>query len=310
MNVFTTDVFLDTAGAVFFPGQHVEKKVFRVDGRLLRLLVVEGRIISRMPFYDFPQPLDAWDGDITERWFFPRTVVRTTPARPRRPEPAEHLPSPYINWPAFSTWEAFERHVESSDQPKTNDTKRQRRRLERDVGPLSFLFDDRRPEVFEACIRWKAAQYVSTGVGNLFSSDQNVELFRQLHRAGAVAVSSLSAGGELVAAHIGSLTHHRFGWWVPAYDASRAKYSPGRLLLDELLRASYQRGDIEFDFLIGDEPYKFLFATHNRVIGPIGAPPLTVLVDRVLREPAQSLLRENPRVYAMARSVRRALFLR
>lgn len=308
MNVFSTPGFLETAGDVFFPGQRRSIDVFRIDGRVLRLLVVNGRVIERMPFYDFPQPLDGWTGAAEERWFFPRTVTKTTTVAERvEPEPPGLQPSPYIDWSRFPDEQAFQAHVAANPQLKSNDPARQRRKLERDVGPIEFRWHDERPEVFETCVKWKSAQYRETGVGDMFAAPANVELFRQLVARGLVKVSSFSAKGTLLAAHFGSHTDKRFTWWVPAYDPAYSKYSPGRLLLLELIRTSQAQGDVEFDFLIGDEKYKFMFATHNRVIGPIGAPPVGRLLEGLARRNAKAVLEKYPKALELARAMKRKL---
>lgn len=307
MNVFTTDAFLETAAQVFFPGRPHAIEVFRIDGRLMKLLVVDGRVIERMPFYDFPQPLDAWAGPVKEHWYFPRTVQRTTTISERTPEPPGLQPSPYIDWTRFADEKAFRAHVDASSHLKHNDSARQRRRAERDLGPLKFVWDDDRPEVFDACVKWKSAQYLSTGVGDMFAAPQNVELFRKLKALGVVKVASLSAKDTLLAVHFGTHTDRRFSWWIPAYDAAYSKYSPGRLLLENLLQQSQAQGDLEFDFLIGDETYKFMFATHNRVIGPIGAPPVSLLLRTMVKQQAKAMLERYPKAMELARDVKRRL---
>lgn len=308
MNVFTTPAFLETAGDVFFPGQPRALEVFRVDGRVLRLLVVNGSVVERLPFYDYPQPLEGWTGPVREAWFFPRTVVRTTEVTARTaPEPPGFQPSPYIEWSRFADAKAFQAHVASNPQLKSNDPARQRRKVERDLGPLEFRWHDERPDVFDTCVRWKSNQYRETGVGDMFAAPANVELFRQLIARGVVKVASLSAKDTLLAVHFGSHTDRRFTWWVPAYDPAFSKYSPGRLLLLELLRESQARGDLEFDFLIGDEPYKFMFATHNRVIGPVGAPPVSRLVQALVKKQAKAALERSPKALEWARALKKRL---
>ena len=46
---------------------------------------------------------------------------------------------------------------------------------------------------------------------------------------------------------------------MPSYDAAWDRLSPGRLLLDHLIEWSFCQGLGEFDFTIGDEPYKATF---------------------------------------------------
>jgi CelD/BcsL family acetyltransferase involved in cellulose biosynthesis len=312
MNVFTTPGYLETIGELYHPGKRRTVERFTLEGRVLRLLVLDGRgPMVDLPFYDYPQPLEgeAAAGPTRPLGYLPRTVVRTTPIEERTaPEPPGFQPSPYVDWSRFPDYAAYEALLHTRGTTRTADIERKRRKLERDVGPVRFLFDDPRPEAFEACLRWKSAQYKATGLGDMFADARNVELFRRLRALGLVVVSSLSAGERLLAVHLGSLNDRRFGWWVPAYDPEFSRFSPGRLMMLELLKESHRLGHLEFDFLIGAEDYKFAFATHNRVIGPVGTPPL---LERLKVEGTRRLkawLQDSPRAYELARQVKRRLW--
>ncbi len=309
MNLFSTDAFLETLAELYYPGRRWAVEVCRVEGRYLRLLVVGRReVVLSAPFFDYPQPVeDPVPGPVRELSWVPRTVLRTTTVEDRAPEPKGQHPSPFIDWSRFVDWADFERFVGARIGNLFPDSRRRRKKLERDLGPLRFEFDDPRPEVFDACVRWKSAQYVTTGLPDLFAPAENVELFRRLRRRGAVVVSSLSAGSTLLAVHFGGLADGKHSWWVPAYDAALSKYSPGRLLLEEILKESLARRHREFDFLIGDEAYKFHYATHVRVIGPVGSPPLRVRLWNEARARAKHALSGSPRLLEAARSFRRRL---
>lgn len=306
MNIFTTDGFLETAGELFFPRGRREIRHFVLEGRALKLLTVDGAVVRSMPFYDFPQPLESAPPHAQPLQYFPRVVLRTERVT-SRPEPVlGQQPSPYVDWSLFASWEACFAHA-GLQGLRVNDTERQTRRLSRDVGPLRFVFDDPSPAAFAAGIAWKSAQYQATGVGDMFARPQNVELFRRLRARGLVVHSSLYAGEHLVATHLGAVANRRHAWWVPAYDVKFHKYSPGRLLLERLLQASQAAGDVEFDFLIGDEAYKFHYGTHNRVIGPLGTPPLREQVLTEARLAAKKALMRFPRAYEAARALKRRL---
>ena len=76
MNIFSTPLFLETAGALFYPRRRRTIETFLLDGRVLRLLVLDGKTVVRtMPFYDFPQPLEssAGSGGVRPLAYFPRT---------------------------------------------------------------------------------------------------------------------------------------------------------------------------------------------------------------------------------------------
>ena len=310
MSVFSTTAYLETLAELGFPGRAAAVEVCRVEGVALRLLVLDGHeVVTTAPYYDFPLPLETpWTGPARPLRYVPRTVLQTTTVEARpAPSPGRH-PSPYVDWSAFAGHAAFEAMVTGRIGNLLPDSRRRLRKLERDLGPLRFEFDDPRPEAFDACVRWKSAQYRETGVEDLFARPENVELFRRLRRRGVVVLSSLSAGETLVATHLGGLADGRHSWWVPSYDPALAKYSPGRLMLHEILRESHARGHREFDFLIGDEAYKFHYATHSRLIGPLGTPPLGERVLDGLKTTTRAALAAHPTLLSAARSVKHRLF--
>jgi CelD/BcsL family acetyltransferase involved in cellulose biosynthesis len=141
----------------------------------------------------------------------------------------------------------------------------------------------------------------------MFADPRNVALFRRLRERGVLQVNSLSAGDKVLAAHFASWHDGRTTWWVPAYDPEYGKFSPGRLLLEELMKTSFERKDTEFDFLIGAEPYKFMYATHNRVIAPVGTPPLKDVVVARAKKEAKAMLEKYPKALELAREVQKRL---
>jgi hypothetical protein len=304
VNLFTTDDFLDTLGASFFPGRRRAIELRVIEGRVLRLLVIDGKqVIHSAPFYDFPQPLDVAPAGLIEPLrYFPRTVICTNQLEPRLEPMPGTWPSPYLRWQRFADFEAFEHHVDHHGA-RLADSRRQRRRLEQALGPLSFQFNDARAAVFDAAVKWKGAQYAASGFTNLFARPACVQLFRELHRRGVVVVNSLSAGSTLLAVHLGAVTDGRFAWWVPTYDPALSKYSPGRLLLEDTLRESHARGHLEFDFLLGDEAYKYHYATDVRVVGALGTPPL---LERMAVDARAAVVRTLAARPALDRLVRRA----
>lgn len=307
MNLFSTDVFLRTLGDVRYPGRAQAVEVYRVAGRWFRLLSVDGEPVTFAPFLDFFQPLaQPPPGPAKELGYLPRAVIETTRAEERAVVPGRS-PSPYVDWSLFTDWAAFEATVSSRIGNLLPDSARRLKKMVRDLGPLRFELADPRPEPFERCIRWKSAQYRETGLTDMFADPLNVELFRELVKRGAAVVTTLSAGETLLAVHLAGLADNRLYWWVPAYDPAWAKYSPGRLLLLESLKESQRRGHAEFDFLIGDEGYKWHFATHNRAIAELGEPPLGLRVQREAKRRLKSALGRYPAALEAARAVKRRL---
>jgi CelD/BcsL family acetyltransferase involved in cellulose biosynthesis len=103
------------------------------------------------------------------------------------------------------------------------------------------------------------------------------------------------------------LQEGRFYYWIPAYDPEFNVLSPGRLMLHFMLRECYDRGGREFDFLVGDEDYKWHYATHVRRVSPLGRPPLVLQVRRGAKRALRSVFALSPAGYALAQRLRRRL---
>jgi hypothetical protein len=312
MNIFSSPQFLETVADIGFPGRPRAIETVRVGTHRFRLLVVDGRrVVTRWPFLDFVEPLPEDEPGLPTRTlgYLPLASVLTQPAQGWKPE--EHgpgvEPSPFVDWTRFARWEDFVALVQGRIGNLFPDSRRKRRKLERDVGPIRFLFHDERPEVLDTCVRWKSAQYIATGLRNMFADGRNVELFRRLAAAGLVRVSSLHAGDRLVAVHLGALHERRCYWWVPAYDPELGRYSPGRLMLEDLLEHSYRSGHAEWDFLIGNEDYKWHYATGNRVVAPLGTPPLSLRAGRLAKSGIKSVLQRSPWLWERAQALKRRL---
>jgi CelD/BcsL family acetyltransferase involved in cellulose biosynthesis len=81
---------------------------------------------------------------------------------------------------------------------------------------------------------------------------------------GRLLFSVLLFRGSPLAFHLGFLDEGRLLWYVPAFDVAYIRHSPGEVLLKLLLEHAIALGCGEFDFGIGEEPYKYRFANHVR----------------------------------------------
>jgi Acetyltransferase (GNAT) domain len=308
-NFFSQERYLTALAVVYFPGEPYSIGIYRTEGRLFRLLQARGKPITAWPFVDFFQPLEEAPGaDVCNLRYLPKVALATTRADGIRPlaSPGALYPSPFIDWSLFPDWASFERMVKARIGNLFPDSRRRRKKVERDLGPLRFIFDDARDEPFVSCIRWKSAQWRSTGqIDGFANKPQHVRMLRELKRRGLLTVSTLSAGETLLSVHLGAIADNRLYWWLPAYDPELARYSPGRLLLEDLLAESFARHHAEFDFLIGGEAYKWHYATHNRDIGPLGKPPLAAFLRHEAKMHIRRVLERNPRLFEAARALRR-----
>src|SRR5258708_31660783 len=112
MNLFSSDVYLNTVADIYFPGRTRAVEIFRTGGKYFRLLVTDNReVITTWPFLDFLEPLENPPPEVCkELAYIPNTVIEITPAdgRPLGGGRADVEPAPFINWGQFSNWPAFE----------------------------------------------------------------------------------------------------------------------------------------------------------------------------------------------------------
>lgn len=71
--------------------------------------------------------------------------------------------------------------------------------------------------------------------------------------------------GKPLAIHLGFEYRGSFIWYKPAFDVEFANRSPGEVLIKFLLQDAIDRKLKEFDFTVGDEPFKFRFSNVTRV---------------------------------------------
>jgi hypothetical protein len=305
---FSTDAFLATFSEVYFPGEPFRIADYRVAGRTYRLLAPGGRPpVTSWTFFDFLVPVEG-SGPAEGLRGLPHAALGTIPLGEERPAmPPDHEPAPFIRWERFPDWPAFEAHFVRRRSSLPRDSRQKRRNIEKDIGPFRFAWEDGRSEVFDQCFAWKSAQYDRTGVADHFAVERNREIFRRLHAKGHLVVSTLSGGDQLLAVHFGALADGCLYSWIAAYDPARGRYSPGRLLLEDMLRESFSRGHREWDFGIGESEYKWFYASDCRVIGAVGTPSLAAMLGSAVRARFKPLLARHPAAFETARRARKRL---
>ncbi len=139
------------------------------------------------------------------------------------------------------------------------------RRLEREIGPVRFESHTEDPAVLTALAAWKSAQYRASGVTDLFGVPWCRLVFERVAATSAEhfrgTVSALWAGDQLVAAHLGLRRGPVWHYWIPAYDQTMRRHSPGTVLLLEMARWGAEHGVRVIDLGQGDQWYKDRLAT-------------------------------------------------
>lgn len=140
----------------------------------------------------------------------------------------------------------------------------------------------RLPEFFDQHVRrWRG-----TDSPSLFENDIDREFYYrltlELGGTGLLRYTELRLDDKLAAAHFGFFDAGRFIWYKPSFEPAMAHLSPGVVLLARLIeRAILDQAD-EFDFTIGDEPFKSRYATRQRAV-----------VDLVLTRSACAAIRKR-----------------
>jgi CelD/BcsL family acetyltransferase involved in cellulose biosynthesis len=184
------------------------------------------------------------------------------------------------------------------------EVRRKARKLAREHGPLRFERHAGDPAVLSRLLAWKRAQYARTGVPDVLAPAwirrALAAVLEVQQPSFAGVLSTLSAGDRLVAAHLGLRSQTVWHWWFPAYDPAFARYSPGLVLLLELVDAARAQGIRTIDLGKGDERYKSTLMTGSVPLaaGTAHADPLSGL--------AASLYRSGRRAAGRARRSTRA----
>jgi CelD/BcsL family acetyltransferase involved in cellulose biosynthesis len=184
--------------------------------------------------------------------------------------------APCLDFGRFRRWEEYLEDTAGWHGHANTFDRRERdaRGLAREAGPVTFTFDDPDGAALEALLRWQIENQHARGVESVLARPRYGAFLRALQARGLLTVSTLRAGGQLVAARAGTAWEGRFYARASGFAPAFAARSPGAYLLHRLLEHLHGAGFHEFDTLLGNTPYKFFYATDVRVVGPIGRQPL------------------------------------
>jgi CelD/BcsL family acetyltransferase involved in cellulose biosynthesis len=152
------------------------------------------------------------------------------------------------------------------------DTERRARRLAKEYGEVAYgTTADPSPAEVEEVIAAKRAQYDRTEAGDPLAPAQARRLLLHLAREGVpecrMVLSRLSAGGRVLARHLGLMHAGTLSYWFPVYDPQARKVSPGRMLLWHTIRDAGALGIALIDRGGGDSQAKRDFSTGTVTFG-------------------------------------------
>jgi CelD/BcsL family acetyltransferase involved in cellulose biosynthesis len=178
------------------------------------------------------------------------------------------------SWPWRETFSACPRlmlpptyqELEKSWKKKhRDDVKRQRHHLQK-MGELTLeiledpgSIDSWLQELFEVySSKWRA-EGQSSMFDNYKVRRYYKELTYQLASKG-LHISSLRLNEKRISYHLGFLYEGWLYWYKPTYDREYHSFSPGKVHISMLMEHACSHGWQGFDFLQGEEPYKYQWA--------------------------------------------------
>lgn len=162
------------------------------------------------------------------------------------------------------SWESYW----ATKKSKTRNTlKRKRKGLAKAGGQVRFEFLEAKDEIqaaLEEASRVHAARWARQYTRTIFSDSRGQAYFNrvldELEEDGIVRLACLRTGGRLAAFTLSFVTDQAHYYYIPGFDPEYSRYSPGHLLIQDILQAAHATGLEVFDFMRGDEDYKFRWA--------------------------------------------------
>ncbi len=178
------------------------------------------------------------------------------------------------------------------------DTAKKRRKLEREEGEVIFTAESTSLHDFNQLVTWKRAQYALTGQTDVLAAGWPLELLRSLFERNDPELRgvmfTLHAGGKLAAVHYALCTPRIAHAWFIAHDDAMNRYSPGVVLITEVMRWAAARGMAELDLGPGDYRFKLSLANRQRpvahgFVGRLSPATLMRTAQYSVRRAAESL---------------------
>jgi CelD/BcsL family acetyltransferase involved in cellulose biosynthesis len=178
------------------------------------------------------------------------------------------------------------------------DCAKRRRKLEREKGEVCFTAHSASEPDFEQLLAWKRAQYRASNQTDIFDAGWPLALLRRLFAAPCgdlqARLFTLHAGGELAAAHLALCNDRVAHAWFIAHSEAFERYSPGVVLIADMLQWGAANGMRELDLGPGDYRFKLQLSNLRREVGHgyVGRPAASTLVRAAaygVRDAAEAL---------------------
>jgi CelD/BcsL family acetyltransferase involved in cellulose biosynthesis len=215
------------------------------------------------------------------------------------------------------SWDEFYKARRSSETRKKE--RKQLRRLG-ELGEVRFVDVSDKPEIartIETLMQQKSKAFARMGVEDLFARPGYRAFWLDVATTlrGVTHVSRLDVGSTIAATSLGLTQRGCYYLVLSSYhDGEVMRHGPGRAHLHELLGHAIEHGIRDFDFTIGDEPYKRDWADvevrlHDHLQGATLRGAVVVAIIDAFRR-TKRLIKTTPvlwRAYSKARELARFL---
>lgn len=157
------------------------------------------------------------------------------------------LPATYEDW------------LGALGKKQRHEVRRKRRRFAEEFGAIRI-----ERHAGDAIETFCTMHRLSLGDKGKFMTEGMEEYFTQLLLTAAASIHLLMCDGVARAAAFGFETEAGYFYYNSAYDPAAAMASPGVVLFSSMIETEIERGASVFDFLKGDEPYKFRHGAEPR----------------------------------------------
>ena len=199
--------------------------------------------------------------------------------------------SPIIN--LEGGYDGYVSQASKSVKKVLSNTNRLRRKMEREIGPVSFEFQEASNTVFQQFVVLKDQHFRKLRVQSAFSIPWVAQTLERIRRTQspefAGVFSTLHAGDKLMAAQFGMRSKTVLHWWFPTYDREAVAYGPGITLLTEVASCASEQGFSVVDLGRGDESYKSRLKTNETQLCE-GSVELSATLPGILRSGQKALL--------------------
>jgi CelD/BcsL family acetyltransferase involved in cellulose biosynthesis len=180
---------------------------------------------------------------------------------------------PYI--PVEGSWENYWKSLKKSFRA---DTSRQLNRLSKEFGNFFLgkeIDANDIDRLIDQIISWNARKYrIVKGQDCVFDEPVTRNFYKDFAKRafplGWLSIPVLYLHNQMAGAFLCFQYARKFFHVISAYDECFSKYSPGRILLVHLIRNAFDRELSEFDFLTGQESYKYDFKPRERKLFTVG----------------------------------------